>query len=301
VPERTDPFDALRRPIVAARPRPRFAAELERRLREELHMPVTGATDNGEIDHGDTDVIADPTRHGELGLVHLRVGDADRAMEFFGDVFGWVGERFVDEHVSHYVLNSGVTVRLLDDPAAAPVRPNYSVRDVAVAVEAIEANGGRVTDSEVGSDGGGWAFADDAAGLPLLVFRPSAREHPTTDTVPSADVALVFMTEDTGAATPFYGAVLGWNLQPAHPGSNYYDTAEHVGLFDVNAELGTNMAPSLQVYFGVEALRPIIDRIEALGGHVDAVPDEPNMGPYFSVMCTDDQGTAFGITSMTRG
>ncbi|HEX5587163.1 MAG TPA: hypothetical protein VFZ17_07640, partial [Acidimicrobiia bacterium] len=106
MPERTDPFDSLRRPIVAARPRPLFAAELERRLREELHMPVT---DDLESD----DVTADPSRHGELGLVHLRVRDADRAMAFFGDVFGWVGDRFVDEHVSHYVLNSGVTVRLL--------------------------------------------------------------------------------------------------------------------------------------------------------------------------------------------
>jgi predicted enzyme related to lactoylglutathione lyase len=296
VPERTDPFDALRRPIAAARPRPLFAAELERRLREELDMPITD-----ESNHGGADLVADPTRHGELMLVHLKVDDADRAMRFFGEVFGWVGERYVDDHVSHYILNSGVTVRLIDDPAAAPVRPNYAVRDVAAAVRAIEANGGRVTDSEVGPDGGGWAFADDAAGLPLLVFRRSAREHPTTDTVARADVALVFMTEEATDATRFYGSVLGWELTAPHPGSTYYDAVEHVGLFDVNAELGTHRAPTIDVYFGVEALQPIVERVEALGGHVDPVPEEPDMGPYYSVRCTDDQGTAFGITSAVRG
>lgn len=287
MPERTDPFDALHRPITAARPRPLFAAELERRLREELDMPVT-------------DDVHTDSRHGELGLVHLRVGDADRAMRFFGDLFGWVGERYVDDHVSHYVLNSGVTVRLLDDPAAAAVRPNYAVRDVAAAVRAIEASGGRVTESEVGSDGGGWAFADDAAGLPLLVFRPSAREHPTTDTVARADVALVFMTEGAADATRFYGSVLGWELTAPYPNGTYYDAVEHVGLFDVNAELGTDHAPTIDVYFGVEALRPIVDRIEALGGHVEPLPAEPDMGPYFSVLCTDDQGARFGLISSSR-
>jgi uncharacterized protein len=299
VPEQVDPFDALRRPIVAARPRPLFAAELERRLREELDMPVTGDLEPGNLEPGD--VSADPHHHGELRLVHVQVRDADRAMDFFGDVFGWVGERYVDDHVSHYVLNSGVTVRLIDDPSAAPVRPNYAVRDVTAAVAAIEANGGRVTSSEVDPGGGGWAFADDAAGLPLLVFRPVDRAHPTTDAPARADLALVFMTEDAASAATFYGSVLGWDLRPPHPGSNYFDTAEHVGVFDVNTELGTNLPPSVAVYFGVTALQPIIDRIEARGGHVDAVPDEPNMGPYFSIMCTDDQGTAFGITSTTRG
>jgi hypothetical protein len=40
-------------------------------------------------------------------MVHLRVGDADRAMAFFGARFGREGERAVfDDHVSHYTINT---------------------------------------------------------------------------------------------------------------------------------------------------------------------------------------------------
>jgi hypothetical protein len=28
------------------------------------------------------------------------------------------------------------------------------------------------------------------------------------------------------------------------------------------------------------------------------VPEAPTVGPYFSVACTDDQGTAFGLMSV---
>ena len=35
-------------------------------------------------------VMAPAIAHGSLGLVHLAVGDADHAMAFYGDLFGWV-------------------------------------------------------------------------------------------------------------------------------------------------------------------------------------------------------------------
>ena len=34
--------------------------------------------------------MAPTIAHGSPGLLHLAVGDADRAMAFFGDLFGWV-------------------------------------------------------------------------------------------------------------------------------------------------------------------------------------------------------------------
>jgi predicted enzyme related to lactoylglutathione lyase len=288
VPEQTDPFDALRRPIVAQRPRPQFAAVLERRLREELAMPLV---DDLAID-GDASAI-----HGSLRMVHLRVGDADRAMRFFDDLFGWVGERYVEGHVSHYTLNTAVTVRLLDDPDSAAVRPNYAVRDVDATIRAIEASGGRVTGSETTPDGGGWAFAEDRNGVPLVVLRPYNGGHGASDTPVRGDVALVFLKEDAGAVADFYGPVLGWELHPAHPGSSYFDVVERVGVWDENAALGTHHAASVTLYLEVPALRPAVARLEGLGGSAEAVPAETTMGPYFSVMCTDDQGTAFGLMS----
>ena len=34
--------------------------------------------------------MAPAIAHGSLGLVHLAMGDADHAMAFYGDLFGWV-------------------------------------------------------------------------------------------------------------------------------------------------------------------------------------------------------------------
>jgi len=34
--------------------------------------------------------MAPTIAHGSPGLLHLAVGDTDRAMAFFGDLFGWV-------------------------------------------------------------------------------------------------------------------------------------------------------------------------------------------------------------------
>ena len=220
-------------------------------------------------------------------------------MQFFASLFGWVGERFVDDHVSHYILNTSVTVRLVDDPAAAPVRPNYVVDDVNVALDAIEANGGRVTDGGATADGGGWAYADDPEGVPLVVFRPSGAHHAESDAPVSGDVGLVFIKEDADAARGFYGPVLGWQLTPPHPDAHYFDTVEFVGVFDERAAFGTDTRAGAVLYLGVPTLGTALARLVDLGGTAEAVPDEPNMGPYFSVMCTDDQGTTFGILSQS--
>lgn len=287
----SDPFDVLRRPIVPVRPRPAFVIALRRRLQEELPMSTTT----------DLTDVASPIDQGALGLVHLRVADADRAIAFFGEAFGWQSERFAgDGHVSHYVNNTDVTVRLLDDPSAADVRPNYRVHDVAAAVAAVEASGGRVTDADVRPDGGGWAYADDAAGLPFLVYRPSDGYHPRLDAPASADVGLVFLVEPEAAASTFYGAVLGWQLRPDHPGSTYYDAVPRVGVWDEAAATGGSSDPSVTLYLEVPALAPAVETLRRLGGTSDDVPAAPDMGPLFTVRCTDDQGTRFGLLSRRR-
>jgi predicted enzyme related to lactoylglutathione lyase len=280
-----DPFDALRRSFNPTRPRAQFAVSLRRRILEELKMTIVD------------DVAPTTTDHGRLALVHLGVTDADRAMAFFGALFGWQAERVLYEgHVNHYTLNTSVTVRLIGDPEAVPVRPNYRVADVAAAVGAIEAGGGRVTASEVGPDGGGWAQGEDDQGVPLLVYRPGGDySHAAPSVEPTGDVGLVFVREDAPRAERFYGRVLGWQLERSHPASNYFHTVARVGIFDENAAFGTDEPASVSFFVEVQALRPAVAKLEELGGTAGPVPTEPDMGPYFSVECTDDQGTRFGL------
>ena len=126
-----------------------YEGVMRRRLEQELGMTLTG------------NPLTPPTSlDGTLALVHLRVGDADRAMAFFERQFGWQAERVPFEgHISHYTLNTAVTVPILDDPAAAPLVPNYRVSHLDQTIRAIEAAGGDVTRSETTPDGGGWAWA----------------------------------------------------------------------------------------------------------------------------------------------
>jgi predicted enzyme related to lactoylglutathione lyase len=289
MPDRRDPFDTLRRPIVPLAARPDFAAALRRRLQEELDMSVTD-----DLAAPDT-----PLARADLVMVHLRVRDADRAMAFFGALLGWEAERVVfSDHVSHYTVNTEVTVRLLDDPAVPPVVPNYGVTDVAAAVRSIEAAGGRVTAAEVAPDGGGWATGTDDQGVPLLVYRPGGYdEHAPATRPPTGEVGLVFIREDATRAERFYRGVLGWQLARAHPGSQYFDAVPKVGIFDEATAFGRPVEPGVTFYVSVDALAPALARVEDLGG--TAGPSSQDLGPYFSAVCADDQGTEFGLMAGT--
>ncbi len=292
MPEPRDPFLALRRPFVPLVPRPEFAADLRRRLRQEMGMTLTDDPTPTEP------ALAD---HGQLAMVHLRVGHADRAMRFFAELFGWEAERVpFDEHISHYTVNTRTTVRILDDPDSPPVVPNYGVRDAGSAIGAIEAAGGVVTESEPEPDGGGWARGRDDQGLPLLVFRPGRYHRAAAPTrMPTGEVGLVFVRADAGRAGRFYGTVLGWDLERSAPDSHYYEAVERVGVFDEAAAFGTEVAPSVTLYLAVDALAPALARVEELGGQ--AGPAAQDMGPYYSALCRDDQGTEFGLMSENPG
>jgi predicted enzyme related to lactoylglutathione lyase len=236
---------------------------------------------------------------GRLAMVHLRVDDADRAMRFFGDVFGWEGERVVfDEHVSYYTINTDMTIRILDDPDAPAVVPNYASDDVAATMTAVAAAGGTVTESEAQPDGGGWARGFDNQGLPLLWFRPGRTHvHAAPTRTPTGEVGLVFIRADRSLAESFYAPAFGWEFA-SRRGSFYTDTVERVGVFDEAAAFDTEVAADVTLYFNVDALAPALARVAELGGTPGEVAHD--MGPYYTAVCTDDQGTRFGVMSLAQ-
>ena len=285
-----DPFDELRRPSVPLVPSRDFAASLFGRLREELGMASTVGAQS------ETPQVA----FGGLAMVHIRVDDADRAMQFFGSLFGWQAERVpFDGHVSHYTVNTITTIRILDDPASPPVVPNYAVADVRRVMDAVDGRGGRISEADPAPDGGGWARGVDDQGLPLLVYRPGGyHAHAAPTQRPSGELGLVFIRADADRAATFYGEVLGWTLTAAHPESHYFDAVPGVGVFDEAAAFGRPVEPSVTPYVSVDALLPVLRRIEALGGVAGAHAQD--MGPYFTALCRDDQGTTFGVMSAVR-
>ena len=282
----SDPFESLRRPVVPLAPSVAFTASLRRRIEQELGMTTTDNRTETELE-------------GTLAMVHLKVADADRAMGFFGGLLAWDAERVAFEgHVSYYTVNTDVTVRILDDPSAPPVRPNYRVARVDLAVEAIRSAGGVITASELTDDGGGWAQGSDDQEVPLLVYRPRGhRASVVPSREPLGEVGLVFIREDAAKAERFYTSVLGWSLVRAHPGSHYFDAVSRVGVFDEAAAFETDVTPSATLFVSVPALTPTLERVTELGGTAGTASHD--MGPYYTAMCTDDQGTEFGVMAET--
>ncbi|HZU71154.1 MAG TPA: hypothetical protein VE990_00150 [Acidimicrobiales bacterium] len=290
MPDRTDSFASLRRPAPPLGPDPTFAASLRRRLERELGMTTADLNrSDSTAGRGGTDL------DGTLAMVHLRVADADRAMAFLAALAGWEAERVpFDDHISHYTINTAVTVRILDDPGSAPVVPFYRMTMVSEAAAAVPAAGGRVVESGAEPDGGGWARAVDDQGLPFGMYRPRGYQGSAAPGRPATgEVGLVFMTADATRADRFYGPVLGWHLQRVHPDSNYFEAVPAVGVFDEAAAFGRPVAPSLRLYLSVPALSPALARVSELGGRAGEVAQD--MGPYYTAWCSDDQGTGFGL------
>lgn len=279
-----DAFDVLFRDPVPARPDPRFAVALRRRLEEELDMT--------SVDDTTTPVT------GVLAMVHLGVADADRAMRFYGPLFGWEAERVeVDGHVRHYVTNAaGVQPVLVGEPGYPEVRLGYHVDDPAAARATVERLGGTV--ESVDPDEGRWFLAADPAGTPLVLWRPDGRYDDRRTWSPSRGELQYFQIDvpDADAVLPFYAALLGWAYED-NPAPDYVHVASHQAPVANGIQSAASEA-RVRLFFEVGDLDAGEELVRSLGG---AVGERYEWGPMEAVACTDDQGTRFVLSVNVRG
>ena len=86
---------------------------------------------------------------GELSFFELGVGDANRARQFYGPLFGW---EFVDEKAGSTIETPNIPGGLHgDDPGASPYL-FFRVGDLPAALERVRALGGSVGDSVSSED-----------------------------------------------------------------------------------------------------------------------------------------------------
>jgi predicted enzyme related to lactoylglutathione lyase len=274
----TDPLHQMRRLSSPARPNPRFAISLWRRIEEELGMTPTVTTD----------LSAPSQAIRQLGIVHIRVADADRAIAFFGALLDWDGERAQDERrLAYYVTNTSLLTVLTDDRTAPPVRMFFPVEDVGATVADIDALGGGTDESEVADDGGGWAFVHDDQGVPLGVWRHNdryARHHEGEQRRPLGEVGYVTLhVPDAGQAMAFYGSLLGWQFEDER-GADYHhveNSSPSIGVY------GGHDEPHVVWYVRTDDLRSLLPRVAELGGEAGEISESTS---GLSATGTDDQG-----------
>jgi predicted enzyme related to lactoylglutathione lyase len=97
---------------------------------------------------------------------------------------------------------------------------------------------------------------------------------------------------DADRALAFYGAVLGWSVDPG-AGMAQIDTPTlSIGIH------GGDSAAHFEVMFAVADLDATLSALHAAGGEVlGAVNDSPGFGRW--VECRDDQGVRFGLREVT--
>jgi uncharacterized protein len=154
---------------------------------------------------------------GVTSWIDLEVDDVEAAKAFYGELFGWTFTTATPSAVPPYVIaqREGQDVAGLCGPtadAATPVWNTYvAVDDIAAAVEAVEAAGGRVTSRPEAAGEGGWSAAcTDPSGVRFRLWQAKNRLGAQLTNAPGAWNFSDLHATDPEACEEFYERVFGW-------------------------------------------------------------------------------------------
>jgi predicted enzyme related to lactoylglutathione lyase len=120
-------------------------------------------------------------------------------------------------------------------------------------------------------------------------------------TAPTGELGYyTFAAPDVDRAAAFYGALFGWDFQPAEPMSTMPDrryrhianTTVAMGIHEDTSQVGS------QLYYRVDDLDAMVAKVRELGGEVLEVADYESGG---NARCRDDQGVEFELWKPAPG
>ncbi len=297
----TDPFDALREPVVPLAPRDAFARDLRRRLvaalasGEETPVPtlevreytparlhaltpyLATADPRAAIEWYqevfDAVLIGDPVvmPDGRIGHAELRVGDS---------VFMLAGEFPEEQHLAPTTVG-GSTVGLMLHVPDSDATYQRAIEHGATALRPVAEQYGARQGTLRDPFGHRWFIATAIAADDVPVEDAPGRRY--------GDVGYVtFEMPDGERAARFFGDLFGWNLVPG-----YRAGAFHIGSITPPAGIDTGAAqPRARVYFRVDDIETTVQRVRDLGGDVLSI-DSSDSGA--GAECVDDQGFRFDL------
>jgi predicted enzyme related to lactoylglutathione lyase len=290
----TDPFDALREPVVPTDPDPDFAASLRARIERALALPRGVAVTSTTVQEPQTAALG-------AAIPYLAVpnGSGRRALDWYVEVFDarLVGEPITmdDGRVGHAELAlSGGTLYLAEEfpeigvvapsPAGTPVSLSLRVPDVAEAMRRAISRGGRMPRAMYDDYGSRNVTIVDPFGHRWLLHTPLS-ELPETQR--SGDVGYAWLTvPDPDRAAAFYAAVLGWEYAPG-----YAEGGRQIVGQSLPMGIGRGQ-PGWHLSYAVDDVAAAVERVRAAGG----TATEPEDRPYGTAADgVDDQGTVFAL------
>ena len=261
--------------------------------------------------------------------------DADAAMGFYTELFGWEAEDTMPDGVegTHYMCSlrgrdvAAIASRLNAAPGVmrgrsageAEERPVSSwttyvwVDDVdATIAKAKDAGGSALMESFDALDGGRIAVIADPAGAAIGIWQPGAHKGAQLVNEPSAYAMSALMTTDPEGAKRFYPEVFGWEIEtfemgedemvmwlvPGYVGGEPQQPVRRDVVATMLAPSANGDAPPAHwdVDFWIADVDAAAAKVEELGGRILTSPfDIPGTGLRQGVFM-DPQGATFSLT-----
>jgi predicted enzyme related to lactoylglutathione lyase len=288
----TDPFEALREPVVPTDPDPDFAASLRARVERALALPRGVAVT----------VIDEDTRTAAgaaIPYLAVAVGSGRRALDWYVEVLGArvVGEptTMPDGRVGHAELAlAGGSLYLAEEfpeigfvapsPVGTAVSLSLQVPDVAETMRRAISRGARTPRAMYDDYGSRNVTVVDPFGHRWLLHTPLDR---LPDTDQQGDVGYAWLTvPDPDRAAAFYAAVLGWQYAPGNVEGGRQVVGQSLPMGIGRGEPGWHLS------YAVDDVAAAVERVRAAGG----TASEPEDRPYGTAADgVDDRGTAFAL------
>ena len=246
--------------------------------------------------------------------------DADAAVAFYKELFGWEAEDTMPAGIDgkHFMCRlrgrdiAAVASRPREAPPITAWNTYVWVDDVGrTAEQSIEEGGAVLMEPFEALDGGRIAIIADAAGAALGIWQAGAHRGAQLVNEPGAWSMSALNTPDPEDAQRFYGAVFGWNTASFDAGGTEITMFTVPGYLggepqqpvprDVVATIappGDNgeTPPQWSVDFWIADIDAAAAKVGELGGQVLAGPyDIPNTGLRQAVFA-DPEGAVFSLT-----
>jgi uncharacterized protein len=262
----------------------------------------------------------DGYQHGVPCWVDTWQPDADAAVSFYTQVFGWEAEDTMPPGVAgeHYMcrLRGRDVAAIASRPEQAPPVTAWNtyiwVDDVEAAVERATESGGAVLQEPFDAlDGGRIAIIADPAGAGLGIWQPGAHKGARLINEPGAWAMSALNTHDPEGANRFYRSVFGWDTATFDAGGTeitMWTVPGYVGGTpqqpvprDVVATLvppsgSGDRPPSWNVDFWIADLDLAATKVAKLGGRVLVEPYDVPGGGMRQGVFADPQGATFSLT-----
>lgn len=244
--------------------------------------------------------------NGVFCWVDLSTTDTEAAKTFYSDLFGWEiedrplpgGEFYTMMRLNgHAVAGLGPMPEEMQQQGIPSHWTSYVKHDdVDSVAEKVTAAGGTVIFPPMDvMEEGRMFMAVDPSGATFGAWQPGNHRGAQVVNAPNTLVWNELQTHNLEATRTFYNDVFGWDVVTDDNGYVMYKAEDRVqaGSMAIDASWG-DVPSNWQVYFMVEDVNRVAERVKELGGSVIMGPMQAGEMGHFAT-CADPTGGVFTI------